>query len=151
MKSEAKIRAAGCVVYRYTNDEDRPAEVLVVHRPKHEDWSLPKGKLEQGESFEQAAVREVTEETGMIGSLEAELTPVEYEVNGKSKVVRYWLMEVAGGRFEPNSEVDEVKWCTPEEAAELLTYKADVRLLSEGICLLERLADGHDTREGASS
>jgi 8-oxo-dGTP diphosphatase len=100
--------------------------VAVVHRPRYDDWSLPKGKLDPGETFEQAALREVWEETGLRCRLGRELPSVRYEVRGRPKIVRYWLMSVeADPGFTPNDEVDELRWLAPAEALELLTYERD--------------------------
>ena len=107
-------------------------EVLLVHRPRYDDWTLPKGKLDPGESFETAALREVWEETGLRCRLGDELPPIGYRDNkGRAKAVRYWLMEPAGGEFEPNDEVDELRWLPASEAAELLTYPHDAELAQE--------------------
>jgi 8-oxo-dGTP diphosphatase len=123
----AQVKAAGGVVWR------RGAggiEVAVAHRPHREDWSLPKGKLDPGESWETAALREVEEEIGYRCRLGRELTPTSYsDPKGRSKVVRYWLMEPEAGEFEPNKEVDEVRWLIPSAAAELLTYPHDRELV----------------------
>ena len=121
----AEVEAAGGIVL---DDEGR---VAVVHRPRYDDWSFPKGKLEAGESFAEAAVREVEEETGMRCSLGDELDPVHYRDNkDRPKVVRYWLMHVEDDPgFVPNDEVDELRWVTPGEAAELLTYPHDAELV----------------------
>jgi 8-oxo-dGTP diphosphatase len=120
----AEVEAAGGIVL---DDEGR---VAIVHRPRYDDWSLPKGKLDAGESFEEAALREVEEETGMRCSLGDELDPVRYRDNkGRPKLVRYWLMHVEDDPgFVPNDEVDELRWVTPGEAAELLTYPHDAEL-----------------------
>ena len=113
------VQAAGGVVCR-------DGKVLLVHRPKYDDWSLPKGKLEPGESFEEGAVREVEEETGLRCSLGKELTSTSYtDSHGRPKVVRYWLMHPDSGRFEPTAEVDEIAWLTPEDAAGRLSYARD--------------------------
>jgi 8-oxo-dGTP diphosphatase len=113
------VRAAGGVVLRH-------GRVAVVHRPKYDDWSLPKGKLDPGESFEDAALREVEEETGLRCTLVRELPAVEYEVRGRPKLVRYWAMEVEDETpFVPNDEVDEVRWLEPAEALALLSYDRD--------------------------
>ena len=118
------VEAAGGVVVR-----DRA--VLVVHRPEYDDWTLPKGKLDPGEGFEEAALREVEEETGLRCSLVRELASTNYSDNkGRPKIVRYWEMGVLGGSFEPNSEVDEVRWVSPAEAVELLTYERDAEVLA---------------------
>lgn len=121
-----RIEAAGGVVIR-------DGKVAVVHRDRYDDWSLPKGKLDKGESFEQAAMREVLEETGLQVELGEELEPVSYvDQKGRPKVVRYWLMEVVGGEFQANDEVDELRWLAPGDAVELLSYPHD-RELVEGI------------------
>ena len=102
----------------------------MVHRPKYDDWSFPKGKLDEGESFEDAAVREVEEETGLTCRLEDELPSTRYHDRfGRPKVVRYWRMRPAGGAFRPTKEVDELRWLTPEQAEGLLTYDHDRELL----------------------
>jgi 8-oxo-dGTP diphosphatase len=121
----AEVEAAGGIVL----DDD--GRVALVHRPRYDDWSLPKGKLDPGESFEEAALREVEEETGMRCRLLDELDPVEYRDNkGRQKLVRYWLMAVdQDPGFVPNDEVDELRWVHPEEAAELLTYAHDAELV----------------------
>jgi 8-oxo-dGTP diphosphatase len=117
------IEAAGGVV-------ERDGLIAVVHRPRYDDWSLPKGKLDPGESFEQAALREVEEETGLRCALGAELEPVRYrDQKGRAKVVRYWRMTVLGGDFTPNDEVDELRWTPAEHAGALLTYPHDRQLV----------------------
>jgi 8-oxo-dGTP diphosphatase len=121
-----RIEAAGGVIVR-------DGKVAVVHRDRYDDWSLPKGKLDEGESFEEAALREVREETGLECELGRELDPVSYvDQKGRPKLVRYWLMEVTDGEFEANDEVDEIRWLPPAEAAGLLTYPHD-RELVEGV------------------
>jgi len=123
---EAEVLAAGGLVLR-------DGEVAVVHRPRYDDWSLPKGKLDEGEDFEQAALREVEEEIGLRCRLGAELTPVAYsDRKGRPKVVRYWLMEPGDEvTFTPNDEVDELRWLAPAESAGVLSYHADVDLVHE--------------------
>jgi 8-oxo-dGTP diphosphatase len=122
------VRAAGGVVRRVSDRGE--LEVAVVHRPRRGDWSLPKGKLDPGESWEEAAVREVEEETGLACRLVRRFGKTRYrDAKGRPKVVRYWLMDLADGEngngFTPNREVDELRWCTPEEAADLLSYEHD--------------------------
>ena len=121
---EHEVRAAGCVV----RHGDR---IAVIHRPRYDDWSLPKGKVDPGESFEEAAVREVQEEIGVRGTLAEELPPTEYtDHKGRSKLVRYWTMDVDEvPEFVVNDEVDEVRWLPAGEARALLTYDRDKELL----------------------
>jgi 8-oxo-dGTP diphosphatase len=124
----SEIQAAGGVVVR----DD--GSVAVVHRPRYDDWTLPKGKLEPGESFEEAALREVEEETGLRCRLVRGLPAVEYSVRERPKVVRYWLMAVESDPgFEPNSEVDELRWLSPADAGALLTYDRDKEVLSAAL------------------
>jgi 8-oxo-dGTP diphosphatase len=119
------VRAAGGVVRR-------EGQVLVVHRPKYDDWTLPKGKCKAGESWEQCALREVEEETGFTCELGPWLGSTRYLVHGfKLKTVLYWSMTPLDGTFEPGREVDEIRWLGLDEAAEWLTHRRDVRLLSE--------------------
>jgi 8-oxo-dGTP diphosphatase len=104
--------------------------VAVAHRPRYDDWSLPKGKLDPGESWEEAARREVAEEIGVRADLGPELPSSDYLDNkGRSKRVRYWLMEARDGEFEPNDEVDEVRWLDIDAARALLTYPRDGQVL----------------------
>jgi 8-oxo-dGTP diphosphatase len=121
---ERHVKAAGGVVMR-------DGEVAVVHRPRYDDWTLPKGKLDPGESFEEAALREVEEETGLRCRLGRELPPVLYrDARGRLKIVRYWLMEVDHDPgFAPNDEVDELRWTPRSDAEALLSYARDAELL----------------------
>jgi 8-oxo-dGTP pyrophosphatase MutT (NUDIX family) len=130
------VRAAGGLVTR--TGPEREVTVLVVHRPRYDDWSLPKGKAEPGERDEETALREVEEETGYRCALGSELPTVHYEDRrGRPKQVRFWNMTVISGDskagtdppFEPNDEVDERRWISPAEAATLLSYDADRRLV----------------------
>lgn len=123
------MRAAGGVVAR---EVDGKLEVAVVHRPRYDDWSLPKGKLEPGESFKRGALREVEEETGLVCELGRELSSTTYrDRKGRRKLVRYWQMRPRKGEFEVNDEVDELRWVTPKKAAALLDYEHDRRLVAE--------------------
>jgi 8-oxo-dGTP diphosphatase len=124
----AEVRAAGGVVRR---DGPRGVEILLVHRPRYDDWSLPKGKLDPDETFEAAALREVEEETGVRAALREELPPIRYrDAKGRDKLVRYWVMDVVDqGRFEPNDEVDEIRWLAPGPASDLLSYLRDAELV----------------------
>ena len=124
--ADAEVLAAGGVVVR---DDGR---VAVIHRPRYDDWSLPKGKLDPGESFEGGAVREVLEETGVRGRIVAELEPTSYvDRKGRDKLVRWYRMELDGDppEFAPNDEVDELRWLTPGEAGALLSYDHDRALV----------------------
>ena len=121
---EAEVKAAGGVVWRRAGDG---VEVAVIHRPRYDDWSLPKGKLDPGESWEEAAGREVEEEIGARCECGEELTAVAYrDSQGRAKVVRYWLMEAVDEfAFEPNDEVDELLWLDPDDALRRLSYDRD--------------------------
>jgi 8-oxo-dGTP diphosphatase len=124
----SEIEAAGGVVV----DED--GRVAVVHRPNYDDWTLPKGKLDAGETFEDAALREVWEETGLRCTLVRELPSTEYSVRGRPKIVRYWLMSVVEDPgFAPNDEVDELRWLSAADAAGLLTYDRDKEVLEAAV------------------
>jgi 8-oxo-dGTP pyrophosphatase MutT (NUDIX family) len=104
--------------------------VLLVHRPKYDDWTFPKGKALNGESDEVCALREVEEETGLRCSLERELASSEYtDSHGRPKVVRYWLMQPEDGSFTPTEEIDEVVWLPADEAERQLTYDRDRAVL----------------------
>ena len=118
-----RVRAAGGVVWRRAG----PVRILVVHRPRYDDWSLPKGKADDGESDEECALREVREETGLTCRLGPELPSTSYRDNkGRAKVVRYWAMEpIADDGFTPNAEVDELRWLPVPETLALLSYDHD--------------------------
>jgi len=123
------VLAAGGIVVRHSESGRR--EVLVVHRPRRSDWSLPKGKLEPDEPLEAGALREVEEETGLRCRLDRFVGYTEYEDRrGRPKIVAYWAMEVLEGSFAPNEEVDELRWLEGAEAIELLTYGRDRDLIS---------------------
>jgi 8-oxo-dGTP diphosphatase len=126
----AEIMAAGAVLWRPAG---RGVQVAVIHRPKYDDWSLPKGKLEPGEHRLLAAVREVSEETGMDVTLGQHLAPVRYLVDGQPKVVDYWAARVpaTAGVFRPNHEVDRLDWVALTHAAGRLSYDHDVALLAD--------------------
>ena len=121
----AEVRAAGGVVIR-------AGEVALVHRPRYDDWAFPKGKLDAGESWEAAALREVEEETGLRCRMGDELSPTSYrDPKGRAKVVRYWRMEPLDGEFVPSHEVDELRWLSLDDAEKLLSYEHDRALLRE--------------------
>jgi 8-oxo-dGTP diphosphatase len=118
-----QVRAAGGVIGRV----GAGVEVIVIHRPKYDDWSLPKGKAEPGETDEECAVREVEEETGLHCKLGVELPTIRYrDRKNRFKEVRYWDMEpVSGQLHDGNEEVDRVQWLPLADALELLTYVHD--------------------------
>ena len=122
-----QVRAAGGLVVR---ERDGTPQVAVVHRPRYDDWSLPKGKLRSGEGWEAAALREVREETGLRCELGAELESTSYlDRKGRRKLVRFWLMRPVDGEFAAGDEVDELRWVIPGEAERLLSYGHDRRLV----------------------
>lgn len=125
--ADIRSRAAGGVVVRET---EQGPEVAVVHRPRYDDWSLPKGKLEAGERWQDAALREVLEETGMRCELGDELAPARYrDRKDRPKLVRFWRMRPLDGVFEPGDEVDELRWLDARRAVELLDYEHDRELV----------------------
>jgi 8-oxo-dGTP diphosphatase len=122
------VQAAGGLVVRRPHGT---LEIAVVHRPVHEDWSFPKGKLEEGETFEVAALREVEEETGLACRLLRFIGHTEYvDRKGRAKAVAYWVMVPQSGSFVPNDEVDEMRWVTLEAASHLLSYPRDRELVA---------------------
>jgi 8-oxo-dGTP pyrophosphatase MutT (NUDIX family) len=127
----AEVTAAGGVLVA---PSDAGPRVAVIHRPKYMDWSLPKGKLEEGEGWQEAALREVEEETGYRARPLDELQRVSYlDRKSRRKLVRYWLMEPVEGQFEPHGEVDELRWVSHEEADRLLTYEHDKEIVHEAL------------------
>lgn len=122
------IRAAGGVVFRYSRRGR--FRVALVYREARGDWTFPKGKLDDGETFEAAALREVLEETGMTATVRRFVGTTNYtHRKGKPKIVAYYLMEYASGEFEPNDEVDVLRWVELDEAKELLTWERDQELV----------------------
>jgi 8-oxo-dGTP diphosphatase len=123
-----EVRAAGGAVLR--TGSGRQVEILLVHRPRHRDWTLPKGKVETGEADDECALREVAEETGFNCLLGPELGATRYrDPRGRGKAVRYWVMTVREGAFRPNAEVDEVRWAPLAAARRQLTYPGDRAIL----------------------
>jgi phosphohistidine phosphatase SixA/8-oxo-dGTP pyrophosphatase MutT (NUDIX family) len=125
------VRAAGGIVVRGDGDDRR---IALVHRPRYDDWSLPKGKLMDGEDEQLAALREVEEETGLRCRLGEPVGAVTYaDRNGRPKVVRYWVMRPEGGEFRPGAEVDELLWLAPADAFAMLSYAHDRDLLRSAL------------------
>lgn len=120
--------AAGAVLWRPNGDPAAP-EVAIVHRPRYDDWSLPKGKVDPGETEPVTAVREVAEETGYTAHLGRRLAAVSYPVEEGIKKVRYWAARRTGGEFSPNPEVDDLKWLPVTEAMKQLEYPHDRKVL----------------------
>lgn len=122
-ESHPDVRAAGVVTFRPGR------EVLLVHRPKYDDWSFPKGKLERWEHATAAAVREVAEETGLHVRLGPPLPDQRYPTGRRMKTVHYWTGRTVAdddvSHYRPNDEIDDVRWVPVAEAAELLTYEFD--------------------------
>ena len=132
LADEAPVRAAGGVLWR--TGDDGALETALVHRPKYDDWSLPKGKPVAGEHALETAVREVVEETGLSVVVGRRSLRTRYSVTLRSgrtaeKLVDYWLMR-GSGEFVPNDEVDEMRWIPPDEAAAILSYAADRALVA---------------------
>ncbi|MFG1700933.1 NUDIX domain-containing protein [Nonomuraea sp. NPDC049309] len=127
MTTDEPIRAAGAVIVRGSGDD---AEVAVIYRPRYDDWTFPKGKLEPGEHVVAAAVREVREETGLTVTLGRPLPTVFYRPGGRLKRVDYWVARVAADAgFTPGDEVGELRWVPIGEAERLLSYSWDTPLL----------------------
>ncbi len=123
--------AAGAVLWRGNVSDPESIEVAVIHRPHYGDWSLAKGKVDPGESIPTTAAREILEETGYDICLGKLIGKVTYPVLDRMKVVYYWTAKVLGGEFVPNSEVDEIRWLSVEEACELLSYQVDTEVLAK--------------------
>jgi 8-oxo-dGTP pyrophosphatase MutT (NUDIX family)/phosphohistidine phosphatase SixA len=132
------VTAAGALPWRVKKDK---LEVLLIHRPRYDDWSWPKGKIDDGETVPECAIREVWEEIGLTASLGIPLPPIHYHVASGLKVVHYWAVKVNGAQLVPDGkEVDSVMWCAPEKAAGLLSNPSDV-------VPLEYLRDAHERGE----
>jgi broad specificity phosphatase PhoE/8-oxo-dGTP pyrophosphatase MutT (NUDIX family) len=128
MVMTSEIRAAGGIVWQ--TGENGVLEIALVHRPKYDDWTLPKGKPHPGETEEETAVREVKEETGLRCVLERPIGRIHYmDRRGRPKTVRFWLMRPISGSFTPSDEVDELRWLSLDQAETILSYEHDRWLL----------------------
>jgi 8-oxo-(d)GTP phosphatase len=135
------VTAAGAIPWRLNAENKDELEVLLIHRPRYDDWSWPKGKIDKGETVPECAAREVREEIGLNAPLGIPLPPIHYHVSAGLKVVHYWAVDVDGARLVPDGkEVDSVMWCSPEKAARLLSNPSDVGPL-------EHLVAAHDRGE----
>ncbi|PZS13450.1 MAG: NUDIX hydrolase [Pseudonocardiales bacterium] len=128
MPSSPSVAAAGGVVWRGRHGD---IEVALVHRPRYDDWTLPKGKLEHGESELAAAVREVGEELGAAVAVSRRIGRVRYRHDGANKTVCYWAMRFLTGEFRPGDEVDAVEWLSPANARRRLSYPVDCPVLAD--------------------
>ncbi|MFF8016029.1 NUDIX domain-containing protein [Streptomyces sp. NPDC007929] len=135
MTPDTTVQAAGCVLWRPAPTPGEP-ELCLVHRPKYDDWSWPKGKLKRGEAALDGALREVAEETGCRAEPGPELSTQHYEANGRPKQVRYWAAEAVSCAFSPTDEVDQVLWLPPTAARTHLTHAQDRPLVDELLTVL---------------
>lgn len=138
------VKAAGTVLWRPARYVDHGnstsgegIEIAVIHRPRYDDWSLPKGKLKHGEDFADAAVRETLEETGLECALGDPLPATYYWAAGRPKEVRYWAAEACEGGFAPNREVDRMDWLPPAAARLRLTHDRDRPLIAALLLTLD--------------
>lgn len=137
------VRAAGGLVVRRGGDGD--VRLVLVHRPRYDDWSFPKGKQRRGETLQAAALREVREETGFLCVAEASIGVTEYVDRwDRPKLVKYWVMNRVTGAFAPNNEVDSIAWLRPSEAGVRLSHEHDRQLL---LRCMEQLAETLRGRE----
>ena len=141
------VRAAGGLVIRRGGDD--AVRVVLVHRPRYDDWSFPKGKVRRGETLLAGALREVREETGFMCVAEVSVGVTEYFDRGdRPKLVRYWAMNPINGSFAPNHEVDAIAWLRPSEAVLRLTHAHDRELLERSV---EQLAATLERRESVDA
>ncbi|ORB69793.1 NUDIX hydrolase [Mycobacterium scrofulaceum] len=123
------VYAAGAVLWRPADSSNPGLEIAVIHRPRYDDWSLPKGKVDPGETAPVAAVREVCEETGHQAILGRRLDMVTYPIEAGVKKVYYWAARSTGGDFTPGNEVDELVWLPMADALKKLSYAHDRKML----------------------
>ena len=124
------VKAAGGIVCREGSSGE--TEIVVVHRPAYDDWTLPKGKVDSDETPQECALREVREETGFRCELGRPVGCTAYvDRRGRNKVACYWVMEVISGRFRPGGEVDRMVWLSVAEAVKRLTYERDKALIAQ--------------------
>lgn len=133
--------AAGAVLWRKAKGKGKKSkggiEVALIHRPRYDDWSLAKGKVDPGENLAGTAIREIEEETGFKAHLGWFLGYVHYPVSNRTKVVYYWTAEVTEGTFVANKEADELRWLSPDEAEDLCSYDIDKNVLAAGVQMIE--------------
>jgi 8-oxo-(d)GTP phosphatase len=125
------VYAAGAVLWRPGSSANPGVEIAVIHRPRYDDWSLPKGKVDPGETAAVAAVREVFEETGQHSNLGRRLVTVSYPIDLGVKKVYYWAARSTGGEFTPGKEVDELVWLPVADAMKKLDYAQDRKVLRQ--------------------
>ena len=123
--------AAGGVLWRPRSEDPAKVRIALIHRPRYDDWTLPKGKCKPGEPSLLTAIRETAEETGHVGIAQQRLATMCYRVAGTTKEVDYWSMRAGSGQFTSSEEVDELRWHGPAKALRALTYSADRDLLEE--------------------
>ena len=128
-KAGTQVPAAGAVLWRPHEDSGAP-RIAVIHRPRYDDWSLPKGKLDAGEIEPVAAVREILEETGQSAFLGRRLGLVSYPIPGGVKIVRYWAARAGGGDFVAGDEADDIRWLSISDAKKRLSYPSDRKMLA---------------------
>ncbi|QYX79091.1 NUDIX hydrolase [Streptomyces akebiae] len=133
--TDAVVRAAGCVLWRRAPGGGG-LEICLVHRPKYDDWSHPKGKLKRAEDALAGALREVEEETGQRCAPGPRLPTARYFVNGRAKTVSYWAAKATGGDFAPTAEVDRIAWLDPAAARDRLTQPRDRELIDDFLATL---------------
>jgi 8-oxo-dGTP diphosphatase len=130
MSPDEVIRAAGGVIWRPSEWLPGKIDIVLVHRPAYDDWSLPKGKANRDERDEDAALREVEEETGLVCALGLELPNTRYlDRYAKPKLVRYWIMTPISGELKGHNEVDIARWLMFDRARQMMTYERDFPVL----------------------